>query len=146
MMKWLIVICCCLLFGCKQIVKSVEETFHPVAETPSKKNVDSVTTITHSSSSSEWSVDTSHFAITIETDAPLPASVKQQIEKTINPNLSIKIKTRSSSSSPRHVNFLTSESHYLKAEETLRKLPQYAGKEIFIYSSIHSLAKSTQTD
>lgn len=129
---------CCLLLSCKQVVRTVEETFHPVAE-PVKKPVDTP------SSSSSWSGDTSFsitikteaitqhiekrkdssFSVTIETDAAIPAPIQRRIDST----LSVTIKKRSSSS--------LGESHLLKAEKALRNLPQYAGKEIFIYSSIH---------
>jgi len=138
MMKWLMIICC-LLLSCKQVVRSVEETFHPIAK-PVKvqKPADPP--------SSSWSADTSFsitietntvtqhiekrkdsgFAVTIETDAIIPASIQKRIDSA----LSVTIKTRS----PR---FLIEENRLLKAEKALRNLPQYAGKEIFIYSSLH---------
>lgn len=132
-----ILFACCLLLSCKQVVRTVEETFHPVAE-PVKKSVDSSSSTQHFSMDSSFSITikteavTQHiekrkdsgFSVTIETDAAIPASIQRRIDST----LSVTIKTRSSS---------LGESRLLKAEKALRSLPQYAGKEIFIYSSIH---------
>ncbi|SIO52200.1 hypothetical protein [Chitinophaga niabensis] len=128
---------CCLLLSCKQVVRTVEETFHPVAE-PTKKPVDPPPSVQHFSMDSSFSITieteaiTQHiekrkdssFSVTIETDAVIPSSIQKRIDST----LSVTIKTRSS-------RLLTDG--LLKAEKALRNLPQYAGKEIFIYSSIH---------
>jgi hypothetical protein len=125
---------CCLLLSCKQVVRSVEETFHPVA----LPVVDSPSSVQHFSMDSSFSItietetitqhiekrEDSSFSVTIETDADIPSSIQRRIDST----LSVTIKKRSSS---------LGESSLLIAEKALRDLPQYAGKEIFIYSSLH---------
>lgn len=134
MMKRLIVACCFLL-SCKQVVRSVEETFRPVAG-PVKQPVDSSVT-SFSDTSFTITIETnsvtqhiekrkdSGFSVTIETDAIIPESIQKHIDS----SLSVTIKTRS----PRFLN----NDGLQKAEKQLRDLPQYAGREIFVYSSIH---------
>lgn len=106
MMRQLTILLILFSFGCKQISKTVEETFSPKDTIVPKK------------------------------------AVEPQADTTMHANFSITIETHSTTHTVKHTkaprsNFLTKESWLNKAEAALKALPQYAGKEIFIYSSIH---------
>lgn len=103
-MKQLIALFICyFFFGCKQISRSVEETFSP-------------------------------------RDTIIPTKpAEEQPESKVN--VSITVESHSTTHTIKHtegkkINFLINESGLKKAEEALKALPQYAGKEIFIYSTI----------
>ncbi|MRG47555.1 hypothetical protein GFS24_20705 [Chitinophaga sp. SYP-B3965] len=103
MRQLIALVICCFIFGCKQISKTVEETFSPKNTMVAKKPA------------AESKTDTS-FSITIETHTTTH--------------------THQHTEGPKR-NFLANENSLNKAEEALKALPQYAGKEIFIYSGIH---------
>ncbi|MFH6993590.1 hypothetical protein [Flavobacterium sp. FlaQc-48] len=113
MRKLIIILIACQLFlSCEQVSKSIEETFKPqdtlVSTTTQKPNPEPV--------------------VNTQVDV-------QQIIKTA-------LETHSVTYAHTHtdgkdVSFLTDTAALEKAEEALRKLPQYAGKEIFIYSTLY---------
>lgn len=113
-MKKLIIlmICGALFLSCEQISKSINETF--------KKN-DTVV-------SKE-----------LEKTNPIPP---ENTQPDVNAIIKTVLETHSTILREHHIeskgiDFLTNTEGLKKAEESLRKLPQYAGKEIFIYSTLH---------
>lgn len=107
-----LMICSQILFSCKQISKSVEETFKPNDSVANKKaqekpveNEDHFDTESHTTSSTTVETHTSTYT-------------EQHVEGKVT-------------------GFLTNTDQLMKAENELRKLPQYLGKEIFIYSGIN---------
>jgi hypothetical protein len=106
----ILLICCQLLLSCEQVTKTIEETFKPNDTLVEK-----------------------------EKESPVP-------ETTVNTQIDVQqiIKTALETHSVTHthaegknVDLLTDIQGLEKAEESLRKLPQYAGKEIFIYSTLY---------
>jgi len=106
----ILLICCQLLLSCEQVTKTIEETFKPNDTIVQK-----------------------------EKESPVP-------ETTVNTQIDVQqiIKTALETHSVTHthtegknVDLLTDIKGLEKAEESLRKLPQYAGKEIFIYSTLY---------
>lgn len=108
----MLIICCHLFLSCEQISKSINETF--------KKN-DTVV-------SKE-----------LEKTNPIPP---ENTQPDVNAIIKTVLETHSTILREHHIeskgiDFLTNTEGLKKAEESLRKLPQYAGKEIFIYSTLH---------
>lgn len=108
----ILLICCQLLLSCEQLSKSIDETFKPNDTLVEKEK---------------------------EKESPVP-------ETTVNTQIDVQqiIKTALETHSVTHthtegksVDLLTDIQELEKAEESLRKLPQYAGKEIFIYSTLY---------
>lgn len=104
----LILACCPLFFACRQISKTVEETFHPN---------DSV---------------------------PIPARRTNPPVTDSQTIVSGSVTTESHTSTHIHVHreggnkqFLANEAGLNAAETALVNLPQYAGKNIFLYTSVH---------
>lgn len=106
----ILLICCQLLLSCEQVTKTIDETFKPNDTIVQK-----------------------------EKESPVP-------ETTVNTQIDVQqiIKTALETHSVTHthaegknVDLLTDIQGLEKAEESLRKLPQYAGKEIFIYSTLY---------
>ncbi|SFN37507.1 hypothetical protein SAMN05421594_2425 [Chryseobacterium oleae] len=122
-MKNLIIIIVGSIFltGCEQVSKSVRETFEPVADTTAqlKKNEQ----------------------IPVSVSSPYNPEVEKQIEEArhlVNTMLEKHTKTHIDTyTEGKNTGFLTNENKLKNAEEALRKLPQYAGKEIKIYYIIH---------
>ena len=103
----ILLICCQLLLSCEQVTKTIDETFKPNDTLVEKEK---------------------------EKESPVP-------ETTVNTQIDVQqiIKTALETHSVAHthtegksVDLLTDIQGLEKAEESLRKLPQYAGKEIFI--------------
>jgi len=105
-----VLICVQLLLSCDQISKSIDETFKPKDTLVSKETQKPI---------SEPVVNT-------QVDV-------QQIIKTVKETHSV----TQMHTEGKNVNFLTDTPALEKAEEALRQLPQYAGKEIFIYSTLY---------
>jgi len=117
-MKKLIIlmICGALFLSCEQVSKSINETF--------KKN-DTV----------------------VNKDLEKTNSVPKNTQPDVDVNAIIQtvLETHSTTLREHHVegeggkgiDFLTNTDALKKAEEALRKLPQYAGEEIFIYSTLY---------
>jgi len=105
----LLIICGSFFLSCDQISKSIDETFKPgdtlVGKEKQKPALDA-------SRNDQPDVQT------------IINSVIEQ-HKTVQSQIHVESK---------NVNFLTNTGKLEKAEEALRKLPQYAGKEIFVYS------------
>ena len=116
----ILILCGLLLSGCRQVSKSIEETFNP-RHSPSLKD-----TIAQSAKAGQ----AQHAAAMKTADSVLQTAL-QLIDKTTS-NIQIERRTHTEKS-----DFLTNTAELVKAEQALRKLPQYAGKEIFIYSTIH---------
>ncbi|MEY8760030.1 hypothetical protein [Chryseobacterium tongliaoense] len=120
MKKSIIVMICIFLFtGCEQVSKSIKDTLEPkndtIAEVKEKQMPDPA-------------------------PSPYDAAVEKQIEDAqhlVETVLEKHTKTRIQHIEGKNTDFLTNEKKLNNAEEALKKLPQYLGKEIFIYSSIH---------
>lgn len=108
----ILLICCQLLLSCEQVTKTIDETFKP-NDTLVKKEKKKENTIP-------------------ETTVNTQIDVEQIIKTAIETHSVGHIHTEG-----KDVNFLTDTNDLEKAEESLRKLPQYAGKEIFIYSTLY---------
>jgi hypothetical protein len=121
-MKKLIILILCgvLLFSCRQVTKSIEETFNP------KHSASLKDTIAQTAKAGQ----AQHAAAMKTADSVLQTAL-QLIEKTTS-DIHIERHTSTKKS-----DFLTNKVELAKAEQALRKLPQYTGKEIFIYSTIH---------
>ncbi|MVT08001.1 hypothetical protein [Chitinophaga tropicalis] len=104
-----------LFTSCKQIVKSVDETLHP-ADTVAKAQAQ-----THT-----------------EYQVPDAVNIQQQVEEVlrtvVETHTSVHIDTHTDGKSKQ---FLTDTTALKKAEAALRALPQYAGKEIYVYQTAH---------
>ncbi|WPU92815.1 hypothetical protein SNE25_26170 [Mucilaginibacter sabulilitoris] len=103
--------------GCKQIVKSVKDTFKPKPNTPVLSKPVQVQSIIDSS--------TNQAIIQIQqqlTTALSKVHMTTHTTKTVH---------------KKNINFLINTAALRNAEMTLRNLPQYRGKEIFIYQSAH---------
>lgn len=111
MRKLIVVLICCPLFlSCEQISKSIDDTFK-----------------------------TNDTLVQKETDKPDPKTIVntqidvQQIIKTaVETHYVTQAQTEG-----KNLDFLTNTTELDKAEQALRKLPQYAGKEIFVYSTLY---------
>lgn len=107
-----------LLISCEQISKSIKDTLKPATQ-------DSAAHVEKEEEPPK---------------SPFDPAVERQIDEAQR-----LVNTIMEKNHPTHVrhpkegkntNFLTNEQKLNKAEEALRKLPQYMGKEIFIYSTI----------
>ena len=107
-----LLIFCQLLLSCEQVTKTIDETFKPNDTLVQKEN-EKENTIP-------------------ETTVNTQIDVEQIIKTAIETHSVGHIHTEG-----KNVNFLTDTNELEKAEEALRKLPQYAGKEIFIYSTLY---------
>jgi len=108
----ILLICCQLLLSCEQVTKTIEETFKP-NDTLVQKEKEKENTIPET---------------TVNTQIDVEQIIKTAIETHSVGHIHAE---------GEDVNFLTDTSELEKAEEALRKLPQYAGKEIFIYSTLY---------
>jgi hypothetical protein len=115
-----LILCGVLLFSCRQVTKSIEETFNP------KHSASLKDTIAQTAKAGQ----AQHAAAMKTADSVLQTAL-QLIEKTTS-DIHIERHTSTKKS-----DFLTNKVELAKAEQALRKLPQYTGKEIFIYSTIH---------
>lgn len=110
----ILIICCHLFLSCEQVSKSIKETFKKndtlVSKKPEKNNAIP--------------------PINTQPDVDVNAIIKTVLEthSTI---------LREHHTESKGIDFLTNTDGLKKAEEALRKLPQYAGKEIFIYSTLY---------
>ncbi|NQX38671.1 hypothetical protein SAMN05421820_101702 [Pedobacter steynii] len=107
-----LMICSQILFSCKQISKSVAETFNPNDSVANKAAQDK------------------------------PAENEDHFHTETQTTSSTTVETHTSTHTEQHVEgtktgFLTNADQLTKAENELKKLPQYLGKEIFIYSNIN---------
>lgn len=113
MRKLIVVLVCCLLFlSCEQISKSIDDTFKPndtlVQKETGKSNAETIV---------NTQIDVQQIIKTaLETHSV--TQTQQQVEG-------------------KNLDFLTNTTELEKAEQALRKLPQYAGKEIFVYSTLY---------
>jgi hypothetical protein len=115
-MKKLIILLICspLFLSCEQVSKSINETFRPNDTLVSKE---------------------------LEKTSPVPPK-NIQPDVDVNEIIKTALETHATILRAHHIenkgiDFLTNTNGLKKAEEALRKLPQYAGKEIFIYSTLH---------
>lgn len=109
-----------LFTGCEQISKSVKDTLKPVPK-------DSISTYVKKEETFP--------------ESPFDPAVERQIEEAqhmVNTILEKHTKTHvQTHQEGKSTDFLSNEEKLIKAEEALKKLPQYMGKEIFIYSSVY---------
>ncbi|MCC9073170.1 hypothetical protein LNQ49_16460 [Flavobacterium sp. F-65] len=109
----ILIICSCFLLSCEQISKSISDTFK-TNDTVVKKE--------------------------IENPSPqIPENPQPDIQAIINTVLETHAITihRQQNANGKNINLLTDSSELQKAEDDLKKLPQYAGKEIFVYSIVY---------
>ncbi|EJL68291.1 hypothetical protein PMI13_03819 [Chryseobacterium populi] len=109
-------ICFFLFTGCEQVSKSIKDTFQPKVDTIAVEKQQ------------------------IPDPVPYDAAVERQIEdaqRLVETVLEKHTKAHVQYIEGKNTDFLTNEKKLNRAEEALKKLPQYLGKEIFIYSSIH---------
>ncbi|MEO8533068.1 MAG: hypothetical protein ABI441_04930 [Flavobacterium sp.] len=108
----ILMISCLLCLSCEQVKKSIDETFKPTDTVANK-----------------------------ESEKPAPEPLKNT-QPDVNQIIKTVLETHSTILSEHHLEgkdtaFLTDTNALKNAEEALRKLPQYAGKEIFIYSTLY---------
>ncbi|MBS7232217.1 hypothetical protein KHA90_14415 [Flavobacterium psychroterrae] len=113
MKKAIILFVCCQLFlSCEQISKSIDETLKSNDTLVTNKNVNPV--------------------------SPPVVNTQMDVEKIIKTALETHSVTYTEQHTEgKNIDFLTDINALENAEEALRKLPQYAGKEIFIYSTLY---------
>lgn len=120
MKKSLIIIISGIFFtSCEKISKSVNDTLKPENDTTAQiKNEETLTFPSGSfDSSATQHIEEAQSSVTTVTEKHMTTHVQIQKEG-------------------KNTDFLNNEEKLNKAEEALKKLPQYMGKEIFIYSSI----------
>lgn len=111
MRKLIVVLICCPLFlSCEQISKSIDDTFRANDTLVQKET---------NKSDPETTVNTQ-------------IDVQQIIKTALETHSITQAKTEG-----KNLDFLTNTTKLEKAEQALRKLPQYAGKEIFVYSTLY---------
>ncbi|KFF19710.1 hypothetical protein [Chryseobacterium sp. JM1] len=117
----IIIIGSILLTGCEQVSKSVKETFEPTEDS----------TVQHKKDEK----------IPVSAPNSYSPEVEKQIEEAqrlVNTMLEKHTKTQNDTyTEGKNTGFLTNENKLKNAEEALRKLPQYAGKEINIYYTMY---------
>ena len=116
----ILIFCSLLLFSCRQVSKSIEETINPKISPAPKDTI----------------------AQTLAKANDAERAALKTADSVLQTALKIISKTNSKIHIERHITtektgFLTNATELSRAESALRKLPQYAGKEIFIYSTIH---------
>lgn len=105
-----LMICCQLFLSCEQVTKSIDDTFRTNDTLVSKET---------QKNNSETVVNTQ-------------IDVQQIIKTALETHSVTQMHTEGKSA-----DFLTDAKELDNAEEKLRKLPQYAGKEILIYSTLY---------
>ncbi|PIF45686.1 hypothetical protein CLU96_2696 [Chryseobacterium sp. 52] len=121
MKKSIIIVIISLLFtGCEQISKSIKDTLEPKTDTTAQlKNKE----------------------VPVSAPSPYDVVVEKQLEDVQHLVTTIMEKHTKTNvrqyTEGKNTDFLTSEEKLKKAEEALRKLPQYAGKKIYVYSNLH---------
>ncbi|SDK55807.1 hypothetical protein SAMN04487898_109127 [Pedobacter sp. ok626] len=106
-------ICLFSFFGCNQVNKSIQETLHPL-DTTTRKIINK-------------GIERPDIKKIIDSQITM---VNSMIQTHTNQHIEVHLDGESKK-------FLSDRRGLEKAEEELRQLPQYAGKEIFIYQSIH---------
>jgi hypothetical protein len=135
-MLTVLVTLCLMSLGCKQITKSVDETFHPKAapikteKQVTKSSYD--TAVIQQMQQVEQQLTT---VISTHSETYTTKEGKQIINRA-QALIKTAISNASQNSTKKKPSLWTAEK-LQKAEMDLRALPQYAGKEIFIYQSAH---------
>lgn len=109
-----------LVSGCEEVSKSIKDTFEPQSDAVVQQKTQE--------------------AGEVPAQSPYDAAVEQQMQEVqhlVTTIVEKHTKTHVQHTEGKNTDFLTNEEKLKKAEEALRELPQYAGKEIYIYSSIH---------
>ncbi|MBT2619677.1 hypothetical protein [Chryseobacterium sp. ISL-6] len=115
----IIVISSIFLTSCEQISKSIKDTLKPVADT------------TEVNAKKEELPPPSPFDPAVEKQIQ---DAQQLVTTILEKHTTTHVQRRQEG---KNTDFLTNEIELNKAEEALRKLPQYMGKEIFIYSLVY---------
>jgi hypothetical protein len=114
--SFMIIMVCSLAFqGCKQITRSVDETFIPK---PNPQRVSKPAPV-------QQAIDSTTSKAIVQMHQQLTTALSR-VHVTAHRIKPVKSK-----------DFLTNTTALKKAEASLRNLPQYRGKEIFIYRSVH---------
>jgi len=124
----MLVLCSFPFSGCKQVLKSVEETFKPDDAAVSKQvqKQAAADSLNNPVVQQQQSI-----SIKIETH------ISKETHTSTSSTTSIYHHSPGSPADRENRKFLTDTTRLKKAEKALRALPQYAGKEIFIYRSVH---------
>lgn len=123
----ILIICSSVFFSCRQISKSIEDTFKPVD------------TLVREKTERPPAIPPVDVNALIDSNIKMMDSNVQAMVKSITKGkvtINTKMYTQKYLDGKKS-NFLIDTDRLTKAEAALRKLPQYAGKEIFIYSTIH---------
>ncbi|MCP2029680.1 hypothetical protein L1276_004874 [Flavobacterium sp. HSC-32F16] len=104
----IIIICFPLFLGCEQISKSINETFSPNDSVVSKQSNSDVKNEVQ--------------------EVDVQKNINDAVDRHNAAQNQLETKT---------IVLLKDTNELSKAEETLKKLPQYAGKEIFVYSTLY---------
>lgn len=111
-----LLVCSLAFAGCKQVTQSVKDTFKPKPKSPEvikpAAQAQQVTDSTSSQTTTQVTTSMTTVHVTEHSTGPVPVNK----------------------------DFLTNTTALKKAEASLRNLPQYRGKEIFIYRSVHFYA------
>ena len=111
----IIAVCSLAFTGCKQITRSVEDTFIPK---PNPQRVSKPALV-------QQAIDSTTSKAIVQMHQQLTTALSK-VNVTAHRPMAVKRK-----------DFLTNTTALKKAEASLRNLPQYRGKEIFIYRSVH---------
>lgn len=123
----LMIICCSILWSCKQINKSIEETFKPSDTIAAHK---SIKPVAPKAVDVDALIDSNIKAVDSTVQAMVKSITKGKV--TINTKQYTQKYTEHKKGG-----FLRDVTALKRAETALKKLPQYAGKEIFLYSTIY---------
>jgi hypothetical protein len=110
-------VCSFAFSGCKQITKSVKDTFKPKPNPPVVSKPAQVQQV----------IDSTTNQAIMQMQQQLTAALSK-VHITAHRTRPVTVKSK---------DFLTNITELKKAEASLRNLPQYRGKEIFIYQSVH---------
>jgi len=116
---FILTICCLLFFSCEQISKSITDTITPTDTIISNEAINPIV---------------QHKEIKQPNVDSIIKNADSIIKTVIEGHTTTYTQTHSES---KGIDFLIDTEELQKAEEALRKLPRYAGKEIFIYSTLY---------
>jgi hypothetical protein len=111
-----LVICGPIFLSCNQISKSIKETFNPND------------TVVNKQTQNKTPESSAHPSALLQSETHTTTSTTTEIHTTTHTERHL---------AGKNINFLTNKSELIRAETAMKKLPQYAGKEIFLYSTIH---------
>jgi hypothetical protein len=125
----LVLLCSSIFFSCRQINKSIDQTLHPVDSLVKKKTEKQMPPVP-----APVDVDALIDSNIKMVDSSVQAMVKSITKGKVTINTSVYTRKYREH---KKTGFLTDALRLDQAEQALKKLPQYAGKEIFFYSSVN---------